>query len=713
MSNDYFNKADVGNLARNTKARADDVNSRMDAIEDGFDKLPNPHAEAPGTKGFSEVYRITDATRRDHPPSVGQIQDQGTVYAADSGSANTYVVTLVPALAAYVAGAKVRFKATAANTGASTLNVSALGAKNILKTGGGALAAADIGAGMIVECTYDGAQFQISGSYSTLSVAVPVSITNGGTGQITATAAFTALKQIATLTASGVVELATDAEAIAGTDDARAITAASLLAYLKGTGVYRENLITNSAFIAESNSTLLAQGTETLPCTANVCIGRGLAPNNTCTTPSADTEADVTTGWTNVGWNTFASDTESTEPDGAHSLHLTATGNQQTCRLTSAMTTAVDKLYQLNVVYKVDNGATGAQAAVFGVGTSALGSDIGQKTDAFSTSWATWTLNFIATTTNCHLYIQEGGSGNDVELYIDQVSLHEVTSGTIAADAKAADGWINDTNMKTRQRISDDVGFTKSTYYCQEILSSVGNNLDSYQKISSPDVESLRGKPFTAGCGVVTSAVGRAELIIRTDGTGGTTTSAVNTTTNEEWLEATVTIPLDATYIDVGVGSNTADAAAVFFGSIIAVRGSSIGAWNYSRPVIEIISLESPITLANYNATAKSSASNVAISLEVESSGKLGKGLKAANTRLSANDSASGGSNSAFGLGADVSVLQELVANIGTAGLTLANNDIFITSGWVNCNSSGDIEAEIVSAAGGLDATVIITAIRN
>lgn len=57
-----------------------------------------------------------------------------------------------------------------------------------------------------------------------------VAIANGGTGQITAAAAFTALKQAATDAASGVVELATDAEAQAGLDTARAITPANLKA---------------------------------------------------------------------------------------------------------------------------------------------------------------------------------------------------------------------------------------------------------------------------------------------------------------------------------------------------------------------------------------------------------------------------------------------------------------------------------------------------
>lgn len=55
-----------------------------------------------------------------------------------------------------------------------------------------------------------------------------VAIANGGTGQTTASAAFGALKQAATDTATGVVELATAAEVATGTDTTRAITPAAL-----------------------------------------------------------------------------------------------------------------------------------------------------------------------------------------------------------------------------------------------------------------------------------------------------------------------------------------------------------------------------------------------------------------------------------------------------------------------------------------------------
>lgn len=83
-------------------------------------------------------------------------------YVADTGAANAYVVTLVPALGSYIAGQVVVFKAANANTTASTLNVNGLGAIAIKKYDGAtALVANDIKAGQIVAAVYDGTNFQM------------------------------------------------------------------------------------------------------------------------------------------------------------------------------------------------------------------------------------------------------------------------------------------------------------------------------------------------------------------------------------------------------------------------------------------------------------------------------------------------------------------------------------------------------------------------
>ena len=65
-----------------------------------------------------------------------------------------------------------------------------------------------------------------------LTLGTDLSISNGGTGSSTASAAFTALKQNATESATGVVELATTGEADTGTDTTRVVTPAGLKSHV-------------------------------------------------------------------------------------------------------------------------------------------------------------------------------------------------------------------------------------------------------------------------------------------------------------------------------------------------------------------------------------------------------------------------------------------------------------------------------------------------
>jgi predicted type IV restriction endonuclease len=76
--------------------------------------------------------------------TAAQIQQQAFTYAVDSGAANAYVVTLSPAPGSLTDGMIVAFKATNANTGASTINVNALGVVNIATNANAALVGGEI-----------------------------------------------------------------------------------------------------------------------------------------------------------------------------------------------------------------------------------------------------------------------------------------------------------------------------------------------------------------------------------------------------------------------------------------------------------------------------------------------------------------------------------------------------------------------------------------
>ena len=102
------------------------------------------------------------------------IEDAVGGYALDTGSANTFVVTLTPAIAALQDGMEVRFKTANGNPGgASTLNVGT-GAVALVSDAGAALTANQIGTGQLVTAVYN----QASNAWFTTNI---MSATGSGT----------------------------------------------------------------------------------------------------------------------------------------------------------------------------------------------------------------------------------------------------------------------------------------------------------------------------------------------------------------------------------------------------------------------------------------------------------------------------------------------------------------------------------------------------
>lgn len=89
-------------------------------------------------------------------------------YAVDTGTSNTYVIAPSPAITGYTTGAIFTFKAINANTGVSTVNINSLGAKTIKKNVSTDLAANDILANQLIAVEYDGTNFQLISSPSSL-----------------------------------------------------------------------------------------------------------------------------------------------------------------------------------------------------------------------------------------------------------------------------------------------------------------------------------------------------------------------------------------------------------------------------------------------------------------------------------------------------------------------------------------------------------------
>lgn len=170
---------------------------------------------------------------------------------------NAIAASSTPPITSYATGATYSFIAANTNSGAVTLSIDGLAAKAVTKAGNTALAAGDIQAGELVYVQYDGTRFQLFSNYvyggnvtnatitnstitgGSVTGITDLAIADGGTGASTALAAFDNLKQAATATYTGVVELATDAEVIAGTDTTRAMTPAGFRAgnLVQGTAV--------------------------------------------------------------------------------------------------------------------------------------------------------------------------------------------------------------------------------------------------------------------------------------------------------------------------------------------------------------------------------------------------------------------------------------------------------------------------------------------
>jgi hypothetical protein len=132
----------------------------------------------------------------------GQLQAGATTIAVVTGT-DTLTGTLTPAITAYATGNLFSFVAANTNTGAATIALNGLAAKNITKTGSTALAAGDIVSGRVYLIEYDGTRFQLlnpsastvasfsagstgftpsSATTGAVTLAGTLATTNGGTG---------------------------------------------------------------------------------------------------------------------------------------------------------------------------------------------------------------------------------------------------------------------------------------------------------------------------------------------------------------------------------------------------------------------------------------------------------------------------------------------------------------------------------------------------
>ena len=157
------------NWVNDRDAAIDITASRVDAEMDGMATALTESIARDGQTTITanlkmSTYKHTNVgasnSRTDYADTAS-VQDSSFTYVADTGAADAYVMTLAPAITAYAAGQLFAFKASNANTGASTVNVNSVGAKTIKKYHDQDLGAGDIENGSICLIQYDGTNFQL------------------------------------------------------------------------------------------------------------------------------------------------------------------------------------------------------------------------------------------------------------------------------------------------------------------------------------------------------------------------------------------------------------------------------------------------------------------------------------------------------------------------------------------------------------------------
>jgi hypothetical protein len=149
----------------NIKIRADRHDLEDDNLADGLTNCITKDGQTTPTAniklGGFKLINVGNATLAQDAATAIQVQSGILDYTADSGTASTYVINPSIAVTAYVTGQYYRVKIANTSTGASTLNVSGLGAKAI-KINGQDTIAGSLVAGQIIGFTYDGTNMEAS-----------------------------------------------------------------------------------------------------------------------------------------------------------------------------------------------------------------------------------------------------------------------------------------------------------------------------------------------------------------------------------------------------------------------------------------------------------------------------------------------------------------------------------------------------------------------
>lgn len=148
---------------------------------------------------------------------LAQVQAGGATVLSSVSGTNTITATASPALTAYATGNAFYFVPANTNTGATTLNVDSLGAKNIFAQGA-ACVGGEIRQNVPCLVFYDGTQFNIIGpKYQERGTWTPTIVSSGGGAPTYSTQSGRYIKTDKQVFCSAVIDLATAGTLAAGT----------------------------------------------------------------------------------------------------------------------------------------------------------------------------------------------------------------------------------------------------------------------------------------------------------------------------------------------------------------------------------------------------------------------------------------------------------------------------------------------------------------
>lgn len=385
-------------------------------------------------------------------------------------------------------------------------------------------------------------------------------------------------------------------------------------------------------------------------------------------------------------------------------LQITRTGAglQVAFQVTPVLTKG--KLYA--VVAYVKSGTSGNEAfQLRAIGTGVVGTLSGTSTG----SWVAHTLVFEADRDNTHELDLIKNTATVGTMLHDTVTIYEVTPGCVAADTKGPDGWEKTTSASVKlykeyRNASVPVGVHTEL----KIVNTSGSDchISLTQGIDNDDINYLaehEGRIMTTAITVRgQSAASKVAIGTWED---GFQQLDINTGSGEEWLEGSRTIGTGLSAFR-SLTIKVATGETVYVSLPMDIFGSSIGEGNYQPSQDKDINLEENIILED--GTSWPTTADHLINLEVQSNGKIPKGIKGIFVKYWVRDSNSSGAAAVLVFGADVSVFEEVRMDIGTGGLAMANNKIFNSNAFIRCNSDGNIESEI-TASGGASETLDIS----